>query len=93
MNAKRNAVYDELDGAIIRSLASRPTTFTGLQTDVVWTECERLAETANRKKGRNVSVYRITEATRILDRRLQALRRAGTIRYRRGPNPMWELAS
>ena len=81
MSAHRNAAYNDLDGAIVRELARGPKTFTCLQGGEVRAQCRKLANLS----GSSVNV------TRTLDRRLQALRRAGKIRYRRGPGAAWEL--
>ena len=74
--------YTELDAAIVARVKELgKASFMWLYSD----EVRRAAEEAERA---GVAV----EAYRIVDRRLQALKRAGVIRFQRGPNAGWVLA-
>ncbi|WP_155704424.1 hypothetical protein [Burkholderia cepacia] len=74
--------YEKLDALIISVLANGPWQFTELQSGALWAECRRLESVTS------------SDDFRILDRRLQALRRAGKIRFsgaKRGRG--WQLAA
>lgn len=62
--------YETLDKAIMNKMGGHPQKFTAINARDVREECERIAATEDRK----------VEAFRILDRRLQALRKAGKIK-------------
>ena len=61
--------YNELDSKILTKISGHPTPFSSLYVKDVAEECIRLATEENKP-----------EPFRILDRRLQALRKAGMIR-------------
>ncbi|EOG9328785.1 TPA: hypothetical protein MIC13_22515 [Klebsiella pneumoniae] len=61
--------YNELDSKILTKISGYPTPFSSLYVKDVAEECIRLATEENKP-----------EPFRILDRRLQALRKAGVIR-------------
>jgi hypothetical protein len=63
--------YEALDKAIMNKMGGHPQTFGAINVRDVREECERIAALEESK----------TEAFRILDRRLQALRKAGRIRF------------
>jgi hypothetical protein len=67
--------YDVIDGLILDSIGDAPKTFAELFRAEIFQECKRLAKEAS-KSGR--SPFGV-EGFRILDRRLQALRKAGKI--------------
>ena len=56
--------YDEVDAAILRKLEFGPAGFSSIFTGTVFRACSRAAENSHR----------------VLDRRLQALKKAGRIR-------------
>jgi hypothetical protein len=61
--------YAKLDELILRTLANGPRQFYELRSGALWAECRRLeSETGS-------------DDFRILDRRLQALRKGGKIQY------------
>jgi hypothetical protein len=62
--------YENLDKAIMNKMGGHPQMFVAINVRDVREECERIASTEPGK----------TEPFRILDRRLQALRKAGKIR-------------
>ncbi len=61
--------YDELDALILSRIGNTPKTFSDLFGGAITAECDKISE-----KG-----YGLVEAFRILDRRLQALRKKGLI--------------
>lgn len=61
--------YERLDWLILVTLSGRPRNFTELQSGALWAECIRLESATG------------SDSSRILDRRLQALRKAGKIEY------------
>ena len=65
-----NEKYEKLDALILNSIGGHPKMFGEIYAHVVMMECERLE-----KSDRSQSTPR-----RYLDRRLQALRKAGKIR-------------
>ncbi|MBU9293054.1 hypothetical protein KTD18_16015 [Burkholderia multivorans] len=73
--------YETLDAMLLSVLADGPSQFIDLQNGALWAECRRLESVTG------------SDDFRILDRRLQALRRAGKIRFsgaKRGEG--WQLA-
>jgi hypothetical protein len=67
--------YEKLDALILNAIGGHPKPFSAIETGAVREESVRLAkeETSARTRGAPV-------AWRIVDRRLQALRKAGKIR-------------
>jgi len=63
--------YVKLDNAILSRLNSKPTLFSVLFTGPVQVECEAIAASEGKHKF---------DSFRILDRRLQALRKLGVIK-------------
>lgn len=63
--------YAKLDRAILNKIGGCPVAFSGLFHSDVEEECSRIAMDEHNK----------VEPFRILDRRLQALRKSGVIRY------------
>lgn len=66
--------YEKLDAAIVVSLGSEPKAFGLIFGGEVLSECERIAKEAGTGRSR----YGV-EPFRVLDRRLQALRKRGAI--------------
>lgn len=64
--------YEKLDSLIVGRLKTRPATFAELSSGRIHKECTRIAKTQIRG-----------EAFRVLDRRLQALRKRGAIVFDR----------
>lgn len=65
--------YDILDAAIMKQVGGHPTPFNAIFADsAISAECQRI----NKDDGKDVD-----DCFRVLDRRLQALRRAGKIRH------------
>ncbi|CAH3929604.1 hypothetical protein AI2795V1_4705 (plasmid) [Serratia marcescens] len=62
--------YENLDAAVLRKIDSAPTPFCELYGGCVQGYCEAIAGAEGKEKD---------EAFRVLDRRLQALRKAGKI--------------
>lgn len=74
MRSMNKTDYTELDGAILAAIkADAPVTFASI-TLAVRSTAEKLAHTE--RQG---------QAWRVVDRRLQALRKAGKIRYQHKP--------
>lgn len=74
--------YERLDALIISILANGPWQFAELPRGALWAECRRLKSATG------------SDDFRILERRLQALRRAGRIRFsgaKRGQG--WQLVN
>jgi len=69
--------YDVLDSRVVSGITEHPKTFSEIYfgTDGVYDECLRLAETSS---------ARVKEPARVLDRRLQALRKKGLIVFKKG---------
>ena len=67
--------YTKLDSLIAAALRSRPSTFTQLLSGAVRDECIRLNNEHTGAEWRRPGAYR------FLDRRLQALRKTGVIRF------------
>lgn len=66
--------YAVLDAEILAAIGDTPVKAAALQTRAVLSECRRIAEAAStRRSPFGVSPYR------VLDRRLQVLRKAGKI--------------
>ncbi|WP_186211264.1 hypothetical protein [Burkholderia gladioli] len=65
--------YTKLDALILSNITQEPTTFMRLYGSDIANECERIAMGEPIVRGRD------PEPFRILDRRLQALRKAGKI--------------
>lgn len=65
--------YENLDAAIMNKMGGHPQMFGAINVRDVREECERIAST---EPGPGK-----TEAFRILDRRLQALRKSGKIKF------------
>ncbi|MGK2829184.1 hypothetical protein ACSI5F_03645 [Ralstonia pseudosolanacearum] len=81
--------YETLDQLILDRIAmlvalGRAADFTSLLSGAPRDECERLADEANAENGIRRSHWRAAEPWRILDRRLQAMRRAGKIEFKSG---------
>ena len=83
--------YASLDQMIIASIANKPgiefTELCGRQA--VKIRADAIADEENKlpRKG-----FHYVEGWRVVDRRLQALRKAGKIIYGRGKNAGWRLA-
>lgn len=71
--------FDAIDAALLGHLATGRRTFAELQSRAVMP----LTEAAARRPG---------DGFRVVDRRLQALRKAGKVKFVRGPGAGWELA-
>lgn len=67
--------YEKLDALILESVGNTPKKFAAINTGVVRTESERVA----REESRPTTFGEVV-AWRMVDRRLQALRKAGKIR-------------
>ncbi|XHO68811.1 hypothetical protein BCC1697_005297 [Burkholderia gladioli] len=65
--------YAKLDAIILARLTHEPTRFDRLYPGEIADECDRIAMGESTVRGRDVEPFR------ILDRRLQALRKAGKI--------------
>lgn len=65
--------YATLDAMILAEIGSAPKQFAMLYRADIVHECDRLAMDEPAKRGRDIEPFR------ILDRRLQALRKAGKI--------------
>ena len=70
--------FDAIDAALLDHLATGRRTFTGMQSRAIMA----LAEAASRRPG---------DGFRVVDRRLQALRKAGKVKFVRGSGAGWEL--
>lgn len=66
--------YKDLDGAVLKSLSGTPLLFTPLVA-----QCATVSRLLSQLPGETA------EPWRIVDRRLQALRKSDLIRYRRKP--------
>ncbi|AOZ11094.1 hypothetical protein [Cupriavidus malaysiensis] len=71
--------YEKLDVLILRMIGDRPQSFSEIWSHEIADECTRIAE--DDTKARRLSAWRAVDADRVLDRRLQALRKAGKIRH------------
>jgi len=79
--------YEKLDAAILRAIADGKREFVQLHAGDVLEEAKRIAaaESDGKPSWKSVPSYRVT------DRRLQALRRSGKIRFARGSRGGWTL--
>lgn len=72
--------YEKIDAAVLASLsADKPKDFTPLFSGNVRLESDKLA------------ALEVAKSFRILGRRLQAMRKGGRIRYKRGSKAGWIL--
>ncbi len=62
--------YARLDDAILRAIGDTPLKFADIFDAQIWGECKRIAD----EDGK-------VQAFRVLDRRLQALRKLGVIKH------------
>ncbi|WP_186040619.1 hypothetical protein [Burkholderia gladioli] len=76
--------YETLDALILAEIGSVPKPFGLLYRAGIVHECDRLAMNEPAKRGRDIEPFR------ILDRRLQALRKGGKIR---SSTKGWTLAA
>lgn len=67
--------YEKLDAAILASLGSEPKMFSAIDVGFVSAECARIAN----EQAPALSRWSV-QPFRVLDRRLQALRKAGKIK-------------
>lgn len=73
--------YEKLDALITTAIVGSSIDFNSIYQRNVKKECERIADEDN--KARDLPKWREIHGWRILDRRLQALRKAGKIQYTR----------
>ncbi|AOY93794.1 hypothetical protein BKK79_20180 [Cupriavidus sp. USMAA2-4] len=71
--------YEKLDALIIAAIVGSPIDFGSIYQRDVKKECERIADEEN--KARGLSRWHEIPGWRVLDRRLQAMRKAGKIRH------------
>ncbi len=75
----KNSKYGKLDDLILSHIGGHAKSFSEIWGREVAAECTRIAE--DDTKARGLSAGRAVDADRVLDRRLQALRKAGKIRH------------
>ncbi len=82
--------YTALDTAILAAISARAgaLSFSAMQTGAILDEAQKIADAENTGKMAREK----KRAWRVIDRRLQALRKAGRIRYQRQPEG-WVLAA
>ena len=82
--------YEKLDALIMGNLSCRSMIFNDLFSGRVKDECRRIVDEENKNSG--LPEWKYVWAERILDRRLQALRKAGKIHFLgSGKNAGWAL--
>lgn len=74
-------MYKTLDAHIVQRITDGNRLFTGIWARDVWDEAGRIAKASGRP------------AWTIVDGRLQALRKAGRIKFERGPNAGWVVVA
>lgn len=77
---KAPSKYEALDALILAKIKARPATFSELYSGSVRKECDAIAKAGGNK---HLAFFGGGSPWRVLDRRLQALRRAGKIRHNR----------
>lgn len=81
--------YEKLDALIINAIGGHPKQFDDIFSRTVKEECERLVKVAGTSPRMPLGV----PSYRFCDRRVQALRKAGKIRFVKGSMGGWVLGA
>lgn len=79
--------YTAIDAAILKRIGDGARQFLHIDAGSVAVAAKAIADAENKSRDR----WRAMDPSRIVDRRLQALRRAGKLKFERGPAAGWTI--